>query len=189
MESSNDLTPSGPQRNDHTCPQATLLLKGSAPFSSPTPPPSTMSTPFLDSGAVWSQLGLLSAQSLRFPDCLSKGRVDIDSSAIREVTVPAMCHPMPWRPIMNLLCQLLLHLKKVICLWPASTWPGPRVRHFWLASCRKGTVVSNLGSGIRKHGNWVWKRTPTPPESIVLFIKWEYEGLSHNALWTLNKIM
>lgn len=50
-------------------------------------------------------------------------------------------------------------------------------------------MVSSLGSGIREHKNYVWKRTPTPPESTESCIKWEYEGLCHNVLWTLNEIM
>lgn len=41
------------QRNYHTCPQATLLLKGSARFSNPNSLPVTTSALLLDSRAVW----------------------------------------------------------------------------------------------------------------------------------------
>lgn len=71
----------------------------------------------------------------------------------------------------------------------ASKHLGFMAGQFWLASCGKDTTVSSLGSGIREHWNCVWKRTPTPPKSTASSIKWEYEGLCHNVLRTLNEII
>lgn len=100
MDSSNDPTPSGPQRNDHMCPQATLLLKGSASFSSPTP---TYHHIYPIPG-LRSCLKPTQASPCTFPGTvsqlprLSKGRVAMGrtgSAAYREDIVPAICHPMP----------------------------------------------------------------------------------------------
>lgn len=84
----------------------------------------------------------------------------VGNAAYGDDTVPATWHPMPCRPTVNLLCGQLLHLKNIFM--PMASKPlVPKARQFGPASCGKGTMVSNLGSGIREHGNWVWKRTPT----------------------------